>query len=434
MGQFIVMPKLGLTMTEGKILKWYKSEGDYVQKGEAIFDAETDKLANVVEANISGVLKKIIHLDGKVKVLKPVGIIAEADEDISDLLSQLEYKAEDVTEKATKKVSKPETQELGKKKLGRVKASPKAKRIAKEHGIDIAQIEGTGPNHSITEKDVLIFLEATKKTFKSSPAAEKVASSLNVDISEIQKDGRIMKADVIEHWNYEQLKKMANTQEQRKTMSNMRKIIAQRMSESQSISATVNYNLSVDTTELKIIKEKLKPIHKVSFTDLIVKILAMVLLEYPLLNSTVEGDEIITRNYVNIGVAVALEDGLIVPVVKYANVKGLKVISEEIRSLTEKARNNLLKPEHLTGGTFTVTNLGMYNMESFTPIINQPEVAILGVNTIQEVPKNINGNVVFRPMMTLSLTADHRIIDGSVAAQFLNRVKEYMENPNILML
>jgi pyruvate dehydrogenase E2 component (dihydrolipoamide acetyltransferase) len=159
-----------------------------------------------------------------------------------------------------------------------------------------------------------------------------------------------------------------------------------------------------------------------------------VLLEFPILNCSVDGDEIIKRNYTNIGVAVALDEGLIVPVVKYANIKGLETISNDIKELADKARSNTLQPDEMTGGTFTVSNLGMFNIESFTPIINQPEVAILGINTIKETAVKVDGDLQFIPMMTLSLTADHRVVDGSVAAQFLNRLKEYIENPNILML
>ncbi|MBG0765039.1 MAG: 2-oxo acid dehydrogenase subunit E2 [Tissierellales bacterium] len=178
----------------------------------------------------------------------------------------------------------------------------------------------------------------------------------------------------------------------------------------------------------------LKPIKKITYTDIIVKIVSRVLLEFPILNSSVDGDEIIKRNYTNIGVAVALDEGLIVPVVKYANIKGLKTISDDIKELADKARSNTLQPDEMSGGTFTVSNLGMFNIEFFTPIINQPEVAILGINTIKETAVKVDGELQFIPMMTLSLTADHRVVDGSVAAQFLNRLKEYIENPNILIL
>jgi pyruvate dehydrogenase E2 component (dihydrolipoamide acetyltransferase) len=185
---------------------------------------------------------------------------------------------------------------------------------------------------------------------------------------------------------------------------------------------------------MTLLRDKLVSEWKLSYTDILVKILSRVLLEHPLLNSSIYEDKITTRNYVNIGVAVALKEGLIVPVVKYANIKGLKAISREIKELVEKAKNNELSPEEISGGTFTITNLGMFGMESFTPIINQPESAILGVNTIIKTPIVINDEIVIKPMMTLSLTADHRIVDGSVAALFMKRLKESIENPNILFL
>lgn len=431
MGQLIVMPKLGLTMTEGKIVKWYKQEGDVVQKGDTIFGVETDKLTNDIDATVGGILRKIIHPGGVVQVLKPVGIIAEADEDISDLLAQTESVPVNVVEAEKSMQLKEKTVE---KTENRVMASPKAKKLAKELGINLEKISGTGISGSITERDVLEYDNSPQSKVKSSPAAEKLAAGLGIDMENILKNERIMKNDVVEYWNFKRLQEMAQPEEYREAMSAMRRVISERMSYSQNTSATVNYSLSVDTREMQRLRENLKPVFKVTYTDIIVKILSRVLLEFPFLNSSVEDDEIITRNYVNMGVAVALNEGLIVPVIKYANVKGIEAISEEIKSLAEKARTNTLQPDEMTGGTFTVTNLGMFGIESFTPIINQPEVAILGISTIKEVATNVNGQLQFIPMMNLSLTADHRVVDGSVAAQFMNRVKEYMENPCILML
>lgn len=432
MAQFIVMPKLGLTMTEGKICKWYKKEGDQVEKGDLLFSVETDKLTNDAEATRGGVLRKILLEEGNIGVLKPVAIIGTADEDIEELLSQAG--AVEKEEKADTQVKIEEkASEVKKAGLKRVKASPKARRLAKELGIDLTVIEGTGPGGTVSEKDVKDFSEGGK-VVKSSPAAVKTAEKLGVDINSIQQEDRVMKGDVIEYWNFEKLQEMAAPEEKRQEMSAMRRVISERMSESQKTAAFVNYNISVDVRELKRFKDMLKSVAKVSYTDLIVKIVSRVLLEFPLVNSSIEGTEIITRNYVNMGVAVALDEGLIVPVIKYANVKGLESISREIRELAGKARTNSLKPDEMSGGTFTVTNLGMFNMESFTPIINQPESAILGINTIKDVATNVGGELVFIPMMTLSLTADHRVVDGAVGARFLNRIKEYMENPSILVL
>jgi len=435
MGQLLVMPKLGLTMTEGTIVEWFKKEGEEVKKGEKLFAVETSKLTNEVEAPASGVLRKIIHKDGKLAVLEPVGILAGADEDISDLLKKAGSSENLEAEKKVEKQEKPKIEKEEEKNTGkRIKASPKAKRLAKELGVDLYKVEGTGPGGAISIEDIENYQPEEETKVKTSPTAEKVAENLGVDINKIEKSERIMKDDVVGYKNFEMLKEMADPVETREKMTNMRSVISERMSQSQETSAAVHYNLSVDTREMKRLRDKLKPIKKITYTDIIVKIVSRVLLEFPILNSSVDGDEIIKRNYTNIGVAVALDEGLIVPVVKYANIKGLKTISDDIKELADKARSNTLQPDEMTGGTFTVSNLGMFNIESFTPIINQPEVAILGINTIKETAVKVDGELQFIPMMTLSLTADHRVVDGSVAAQFLNRLKEYIENPNILIL
>ena len=435
MGQLLVMPKLGLTMTEGTIVEWFKKEGEEVKKGEKLFAVETSKLTNEVEAPASGVLRKIIHKDGKLAVLEPVGILAGADEDISDLLKKAGSSENLEAKKKVEKQEKPKIEKEEEKNTGkRIKASPKAKRLAKELGVDLSNVEGTGPGGAISIEDVENYQPEEETKVKTSPTAEKVAENLGVDINKIEKSERIRKDDVVGYKNFEMLKEMADPVETREKMTNMRSVISERMSQSQETSAAVHYNLSVDTREMKRLRDKLKPIKKITYTDIIVKIVSRVLLEFPILNCSVDGDEIIKRNYTNIGVAVALDEGLIVPVVKYANIKGLKTISDDIKELADKARSNTLQPDEMTGGTFTVSNLGMFNIESFTPIINQPEVAILGINTIKETAVKVDGELQFIPMMTLSLTADHRVVDGSVAAQFLNRLKEYIENPNILIL
>ncbi len=432
MADVIVMPKLGLTMKEGKIAKWNKNEGEEIKEGEILLEVATDKLTNEIEANRSGIIRKLLVKEGDVvPCLEPIAIIGDKDEDISDLLPQTTVEEKKV-ESPQKISNKQEVKE--KKNLGnRVKISPIAKKLAQEKGIDIADITGTGPQGRITKADVEKYLE-NKSKVKTSPMAEKVARELNVNLSDINKDGRIMKQDVLDYNKKAKFLEVADPMDERVPMSQMRKVIAQRMSQSWETSPAVTFDIKVDITNLRRLKDKLKNVHKVTYTDLLVKVLSKVLLEFPLLNCSIDGEELIFRNYVNIGVAVALENGLVVPVVKYANVKGLKEISSEIKELAFKAKNNELSSDHLTGGTFTITNLGMYGIDSFSPIINQPEVAILGVNTIEERPVLENGNLINKPFMKLSLTADHRAVDGAVAAQFLHRVKEYIEKPEMLIL
>jgi len=437
MASFIVMPKLGLTMTEGNIANWRKEEGDQVKEGDILFDVETDKLSNEFESMSSGILRKILVSEGTVEVLAPIAIIGSADEDIAALLSQATGGQAEEISLEVDSISKEEVNQpiQIENKGGRVKASPRAKKIAKEMSVDISLVKGTGTQGSVTENDVKDYVELSKKEKKkTSPTASVLAESLQVDVNNIQKNTRIMKEDVIGYKVNQDIMNLANPQEYRKPMSSMRKVIAKRMLDSQHTSPTVNYNQRVDTTAMKLLREEVKSTMKITYTDILVKVVSKVLLEFPLLNSSLEGNEIVMRNYTNIGVAVGLSDGLIVPIVKYANIKGLKDISTEIKNLANKAKNNELGTEEITGGTFTISNIGMYGMESFTPIINQPEVAILGINSIMDTPVVINGQVMIKPLMNLSLTADHRVVDGSVAAQFMAKLKEYIEKPGLLLL
>lgn len=433
MAEFIVMPKMGLTMTEGIISNWRKKEGDSLKKGDIIFDVETDKLTNEFDAKKDGILRKILVDNGTVPVLAPVAIIGESNEDISELLKKAGASAKDEGTEEKQSVNQDKSHaELAAVKGGRVKASPRAKKIAQDLGIDISLVAGTGPDGSITEEDVRNYTEKEKK--KVSPAAAVVADKLGVDINKIEKDSRIMKDDVVKYKMNEELEKYASPQEFRRPMSTMRRVISERMLESKRISPEVSYNIKVDTTAMRHLREDVKDEVKISYNDILIKIVSETLLEFPLLNSSVDGNEIITRNYVNMGVAVALTDGLIVPVVKYANAKGLKDIAKEAKELAEKARSNELSPDDLKGGTFTISNIGMYGIESFTPIINQPQAAILGINAIADEVKVVDGEIAIRPMMNISLTADHRVVDGAVAAEFMSRLKKYIEKPGFLLL
>lgn len=436
MAEFIVMPKMGLTMTEGFLTNWKKSEGDIINKGDVLFEVETDKLTNEYQAKISGVLKKILVTENTVKILEPVAIIGGADEDISELLKQAGGSSETQSAVEQKEEARSESKSLTVPvNKGRVKISPRAKKVALELNVDISMIAGSGPDGAVTEEDIKNFAEKLNEDKKKvSPTAVVVAEQLNVDINKIEKDTRIMKDDVIKFKLADELLKYADPQEYRKPMSTMRKVIAKRMLESVQTSPAVTFNIKVDTSAMKQIREDLKQNMKVSYTDILVKVVSRVLMEYPLLNGLVDGNEIITRNYVNMGVAVALPEGLIVPVIKYANVKGLKDISNEIKTLGQKAKTNELTSDEVKGGTFTISNIGMYGIESFTPIINQPEVAILGVNAINEEPRVINGEIKIKPMMNLSLTADHRVVDGSLAAEFMAKLKEYIEKPGLLLM
>ena len=434
MAKKIVMPKLGLTMKEGKLAKWYKREGDQVQVGDKLFSIETDKITNDAEATEAGILRKIIVQDGQtVPIMESVGIVAGADEDISSLLSEVPETSSDKTEEKVQVGKKAPEPEKKIERTGKVKISPVAKKLAEEEGIDFESIQGTGPGGRIVLDDVKNAIE-NKGGTKASPAAEKMAKEKGIDISGISSQSRVMKEDVLRADREAQYASMAQPEDRRIPLTTMRKIIGERMSESAHTAPTVNFTISVDMTNLKALREELKSERSLTYTDLIVKVTSLLLLEHPYLNCSLDGEEIILRNYVNMGVAVALEDGLLVPVVKNAHMKKLGVISDEIKDLSYRAKTNQLLTDEIEGGTFTITNIGMFGIESFTPIINQPESAILGVNAIIDTPVVVGGCVCTKPIMKLSLTADHRTVDGAVAAMFLARLKEMLEHPLKILL
>ena len=440
MAKVIVMPKLGLTMTEGTLSKWLKHEGEAVKEGEPLFEVETDKLTNTIEAAASGTLLKIALPEGGVApCMEPVAVIGEPGEDFASLLGG----AAPAEEKPAAPAAAPAASAAPARKPGeRVLASPAAKKLAKELGIDLALVPGTGPKGRVTEDDVRNYkpaaapaAEPAEPKVKASPLAAKVAADIGLELKDLPAKGRVMAADILAA-----VQKGGSApaeeapREEAVPMSGMRKAIARNMQNSHMTSPTVTFNLGIDMTELKRLREQLKSADiKVSYTDILVKVVAKALTEFPLLNCSVEDNKIIYKHYVNMGVAVALDNGLVVPNVRDADKKSLTEISAEVKDLAKKAREGGLPMDALTGGTFTITNLGMYGIESFSPIINQPEVAILGVNTMQDKVVVVDGEICVRPIMNLSLTADHRVVDGSVAAQFLQRVKALMEKPGLLL-
>ncbi len=438
MAKVVVMPKLGLTMTEGTISSWLKKEGDAVKEGEPMFEVETDKLTNTIEASATGILRKIIAGEGStVPVLDKIAVIAAADEDISGLLSGAVAPAP--AAEAASAASAPAAAAAAAAPSGeRVAASPRAKKLAKEKGIDLALVKGTGPNGRITEDDVNNYVPAPPAPagsgVKASALAAKVAGDIGVDLAAVPAHGRVLAADILAFLENSREKGAENPLEETVPMNGMRKAIAKNMLASHMTSPTVTFNLGVDMSAMRDYREQLKARDiKVSYTDLLVKFVAKALTEFPLLNCSVEDNKIIYKHYVNMGVAVALDSGLVVPNVTDADKKTLTQIHAEVKELADAAREGKLPMEKLHGGTFTITNLGMYGIESFSPIINQPEVAILGVTTMEDRPVVRSGEIVIRPIMNLSLTADHRVVDGSVAAEFLQRVKTLLENPALIL-
>ena len=431
----ILMPKLGLTMTEGTIEEWKKKEGDPIAKGDIIVTVATDKLTNDIEAYEDGVLLKILAGEGETVECKAViGWMGQPGEAVPGAAAPAAAAAAPVEEAAA-----PAAEEkkccCKKAEGGYVPATPYAKKLAKEKGYDLAAIPATGYNGVLVAKDVLGYTPAAAApAVKASPLAAKLAEDLGIDLTQVNAHGRVLAEDILKYLQSGAVAAAPAEREEIVPMSGMRKAIAKNMLNSHMTSPTVSFNLSVDMSEMKAYRKQLKKNDvKVSYTDLIVKFVAKALTEFPLLNCSVVDNKIVYKHYVNMGVAVALENGLVVPNVTDADKKSLKEISAEIKELAELAREGKLGGDKLTGGTFTITNLGMYGIESFTPIINQPEVAILGVTTMEDKVVVRDGEMVIRPMMTLSLTADHRVVDGSVAAQFLQRVKALMENPALML-
>jgi len=395
----IVMPKFGLQMKEGRIVEWLKKENEEVKKGEPLFIIETEKVEVEVEAPASGMLRVIAAKEGSaVPIGGLVAIIAEPDEELPPI--------NQILEETTRELPTPKPEEPG--KIGKpvpiaekkLKFSPLARKLAEEHEIDITKIKGTGPGGRIVKKDVLRVIEE----IKAAPEAE------------LAKVAKVI------------------------PMTTIRKRIAQRLSESHLRAVHVTQTMEVDMTEAVKFRQTILPrfeeAHgiRVSFNDILVKAVTKALRKYPELNSTLEEDQIKIFEDVHMGVAVSLEKGLIVPVIRNTDKKSIVEIALAARKLFEKARKDALSLHEVTGGTFTITNLGMYGVEISTPIINPPQSAILGVGKITEKPVVVDRQITIRSIMPLSLSFDHRVVDGALAAQFLQELKQILEKPLLMLI
>ncbi|MCL5046030.1 MAG: 2-oxo acid dehydrogenase subunit E2 [Actinobacteria bacterium] len=428
MAENVVMPKLGLTMTEGTIVKWMKKEGERIEKGEPLLEVASDKIDIEVESPHSGILGRILVPEGQtVPVTTPIAVIVQPGEEL---------------------VGVEKTQTTA--QLSRVpeKLTPAARRVARENGVDLAElvgIRGTGGGGRVTDEDVRRFIaqKQDEARIKATPVAEKMAREHGLDLREVAGAGnRVTKGDVIAAL---ESRNAAPPTTRSIPLVGMRKIIAERMSLSRRNAADVTLMARVDMTEASKLREQLlayvEKSHgtRVSYTEIIVRATALALKAHPIVNSTLVdsspvGGEIRLLEDINIGVAVALDRGLIVPVVRQADRKSIPQISLEVKKLVEKAQSGTLDPDDVTGGTFTITNLGTYGIDSFTPIINYPEAAILGVGRISEEPAVVEGSIVKRQIMQLSLSFDHRVLDGAPAAEFLSSVREMLERPYTLLL
>jgi len=383
----VVMPRLDPGMQSGKIVEWLKKEGEPVQKGEPILVVEGEKTTFEVEAPAGGVLSKILATVGTdVPVSQPVAIIGQAQEGVQRTPA-IAAKPEAQTPITP---SKPPT-----KPAERLAASPAARRLAHEYGLDLTKVKGTGPSGRITREDILAALKQLPTV--AQPAMAKVRQPATL----------------------------------RKTkLEGIRKTVAERLGFSARTAVPVTLTIEADTTKLLSLKDKE---NHISFTAFAVRAAALALQRHPMMNSTIEGEEITTYSEINISVAINTEQGLVAPVIQNANKKSAREINAEIEQLSQKARENRLTIEDLTGGTFTITNLGAFDVESFAPVINPPQCAILGLGRVAYKPFAAGDRVSTRPSTTLTLVFDHRIVDGVPAARFLRDVKKNLEDTETLL-
>lgn len=435
MAKIAEMTQLSPTMTEGTIVNWLKKVGDTVSPGEILAEVETDKAVMEMEAYDSGTLLAIVaNVGSKVAVGLPVAIIGQANEDIRKLLEESIQKVPQSSSNDTKPVAteslkekikepskdKEEKQSKAKEEIklnqenvfsatGRILASPLAKSIALEKSIDLKKVQGSGPAGRILQKDVLAYFENPNINHKQ------ISSNSHFEVRE----------------------------DLAKPISGMRKVIAERLTSSKVNLPHFYLNLEIDASAIVSFREKFNiglkefskndsSLQKISINDCIVKAVALSLNKHPAVNASWQNDKIIEYGRIDIGIAVSIEDGLITPVLRNTNQMSLIGISQEIKSLAEQAKKRKLKPEQFTNSTFTISNLGMFGISFFTAIINEPESAILAVGAIEDKPVVKNGQVVAGRTMSLTLSCDHRVVDGAEGAKFLGTLKKYLENPELL--
>lgn len=453
MASVIIMPKQGLLMEEGTITKWLVKEGQQTTEGTPLFEMETDKLTITMDSTATGTVLKILHPEGDtVPITQPIAIVGQPGEDISALLgnapvdaSQTEEASAPASAAAPAAAPSPAVERAPGE---RVFSSPRARLRAEENGVDIAAVPGSGPDGLVIERDVQSYLASQPAV---TPLAASQAKAQGIDLSGVAgtgPNGKITTADLpstaapAEPASVEkpvaptgQLTRGTHTEK----MSGMRRAVMKNMLNSKAVNAQTNHRMMVDMTAVVALRNQYKALGiKVSYNDIIVRACAKALQEYPVINASVDGNQIVYHDYVNVGIAVSVPGGLIVPVIKDADIIGLTGIAAKSAELIEKARDGKLTDMDYHGGTFTVSSLGMFDLDDFVAIINPPESAILAVGKIAKTPVVVTDEegedqVVIRSMCALCLSYDHRIIDGAEAAQFFQKVKNYLQNPILLI-
>lgn len=396
----VVMPKFGLTMTEGTIQQWFKAEGDAITAGEALFEVETEKVLYEIEVPADGTVAKLLYpVEAVVGVGLPVAVLAEAGEDVAEIAARYAAGAQAApppTATAQAEAAPAAESAASAERPKRVPVTPAARKLAKEHDIDLDRVTGSGPRGRITREDVQKIIDGGGQ---SAPGATPAPPA-----------------------------------DETQPLRGMRKVIAERMHQSLQGSAQLTITSEVDVSQLIDRRQAVRQEFGVTYTDFIVQACAHALRQHPRMNATLEDGTLRLNRGIHVGLAVALDEGLIVPVVRDTDRKSLKEVAGEAKTLAEKARAGQLTLEDVSGGTFTVSNLGMYGVDTFTPILNTPQTGILGVGRIVEKPALYRGEIAKRSTMVLSLTFDHRVIDGAPAGAFLQTVADLLAHGNRISL
>jgi pyruvate dehydrogenase E2 component (dihydrolipoamide acetyltransferase) len=423
----VTMPQMGFDMTEGKVARWLKKVGDPVKHGEAVVEIETDKVNIESEAQGDGILREILVSDGTTVPVKTIiAIIGTPDEDLTAIKAEAGLvvapagvdaaaSAQPIVAGAAPMVAVVPAAEGN----GRVKASPLAKRIAQEKGINLAQLTGTGPGGRIVKRDLESIAAVPAVTAAPVVFAQPIAASAPAIAQPSILGPSILKAEEI-------------------TPTKLRQTIAKRMVASKQTVPHFYVTNEVDMAEAMALRAKLNALvdeaGKISVNDMVLKTAAVALTHFPGINASFGENAIVWHGTVNMGIAVALEQGLITVVVADADRKPLAQIAREARDIVNRAKNGKARPEEMQGSTFTVSNLGMFDVDEFVAIINPPEAAILAVGSVRDVPVVKNGQVVPGKTMKITISADHRVTDGAEAAKFLQEVKKNLEEPLRLLV
>ena len=425
MPQAIVMPKLGNTVESAIILSWRVGVGDAVNAGEALCEIETDKATLEVESSASGILLARFFEEGdEVPVMQNIAVVGRAGESFDRLSPSSAGPAECVTPQASH-------EQMSQRPGDKVFISPRAQNLAQRKGIDYSEIGGTGPDGRIIERDIQALID---QEVKVSPVARAMLESGEYQIAdEHVNDNRISKSDLAPSSSEDLREGKASP------LTGVRKLIAQRMLESVQNSAQLTLHASADATALQAFRARLKSsddglgLRGVTINDLLLFAVARTLPAFPELNALFEGDRIVQHVRVHLGMAVDTPRALLAPVIRSADALSLRVLSAEAKRLADACRNGHIMPDELAGGSFTVTNLGGLGIESFTPILNPPQVGILGIGSINLKPVDREGAVEFVPHIGLSLTVNHQVIDGAPAARFLARLSKNISNIELLL-